>query len=249
MLTKMFHLVILVWFLISNANSSELKEIKVGVGFLRPEGKELGPLKHFELEITKVIFKKMGLRPQFVYCELVEIPKKIISGEVEAALTLKTGLAGGIYYSDDYIVYQNVALALKESKIKIEGIKDLGKYSVTAFQNANRYLGSQYREVVRKHQNYIEYLEQKVQVDKFVNKQFNVFVGDYEIFKFHLKELGNSIDEKNIEVFRIFSPSNYKMGFLNKELRDNYNIQLEKVKESGDYLRIQQKSIEITSKN
>ena len=42
MLTKMFHLVILVWFLISNANSSELKEIKVGVGFLRPEGKELG---------------------------------------------------------------------------------------------------------------------------------------------------------------------------------------------------------------
>ena len=58
-----------------------------------------------------------------------------------------------------------------------------------------------------------------------------------------------SIDEKNIEVFRIFSPSNYKMGFLNKELRDNYNIELEKVKESGDYLRIRQKSIEITSKN
>ena len=249
MLIKLSHVVLLVWVLLSNSNSSELKEIKVGVGFLRPEGKELEPLKHFELEITKVILKKMGLRPQFVYCELVEIPQKIISGEVEVALTLKTGLAGGIYYSDDYIVYQNVALAFKESNVKIDDIKDLKKYSVTAFQNANRYLGSQFKEVATNHKNYIEFLEQKVQVQKFINKQFNVFVGDYEIFKFHLKELGKSIDEKNIEVFRIFSPSNYKMGFLNKELRDNYNIQLEKVKESGDYLKIRQKSIEITSMN
>lgn len=248
MLTKLSHVVLLVWVLVSNSNSSELKEIKVGVGFLRPEGKELGPLKHFELEITKVIFKKMGLRPKFVYCKLVEIPEKIISGEVEVALTLKTGLAGGIYYSDDYIVYQNVALAFKESNVKIDDIKDLKKYSVTAFQNANRYLGSEFKEVATNHKNYVEFLEQKVQVQKFINKQFEVFVGDFEIFKYHLKVLGENLHDHNIMVFKIFSPSNYKMGFLNKKLRNSYNIELEKVKESGVYDEIRRKSIKLTSK-
>tara|TARA_Y100000780_G_scaffold155505_1_gene140082 strand:- start:114001 stop:114741 length:741 start_codon:yes stop_codon:yes gene_type:complete len=230
------------------APSSEYKnEVTIGVGFLRPKGTKLGPLKHFELELTKEIFKEMGIRPRFLHFELKDVAKKFFNHEIEAALTLKVGLGGGIYYSDDYIVYQNVAISLEDSPVKVNQISDLENYSILAFQNASKYLGREYKALAEEHKNYLEILDQSVQVKKFLNKDYQVFIGDIDIFNFYKKELEREKPKASFKTFKIFTPSNYKMGFRSKKLRDLYNKKLESIKASGRYLELKQRSIKLTS--
>lgn len=77
------------------------------------------------------------------------------------------------------------------------------------------------------------------QVRGLFTKDFQVFVGDQNIFKYYRKNAGRSVNSKQaIDVFKVFSPTPYKIGFKDKGVRDAFNKGLKSLKASGEYRKV-----------
>jgi hypothetical protein len=78
------------------------------------------------------------------------------AGQLDGMLSTTEGIGGHLYFSDSYIVYQNVATTLTSRNIKLRQIEDLANYSVSAFQSANLLLGERFNAVASNHSDYRE---------------------------------------------------------------------------------------------
>ncbi|MCO4754654.1 MAG: transporter substrate-binding domain-containing protein, partial [Bacteriovoracaceae bacterium] len=199
---------------------------------------KIGPNKRFELDVIKEVFSIVGVTPKFHYFQMKDLFSSLASGKVEIAMTLKSSMGGGIYYSDTYIHYQNVAATLADKKIDIERIAALANHSVGAFQNAHKFLGREYGQAVRNHMKYKEYKEQDRQVTDLFRGEIDVFIGDINIFNYYKKMVAQKIDVgAEVEISEIFPKTNYQVGFRNKNLRDKFNTALDFIKSNGTYKR------------
>lgn len=218
------------------ATASFGKDLKIAVGLSLPPYVIKNQDKGMELDIVRNILKEKGHNPQFVFVPFGEVYKKLVAGEVDAALTLQSQLGGSVHYSDDYIQYQNVAVTLENKGIKISSLADLSKASIGSFQNAKIYLGAEFKKVVEANENYREFPVQVRQVRALFTQGIDVFVGDLNIFKYYRKNAGRASNTKQaVSVHEIFPRTNYQMGFKDKSIRDAFNAGLKEMKASGAY--------------
>ena len=109
---------------------------------------------------------------------------------------------------------------------------------VIAFQGAGKDLEKDYRDLfenAKKTQGYKELEDQEEQVRLFLEGKVDVIVLDKSIFLWYLKKLSNrSIVE--FDIHDLFETKNhYKVAFRDRNLRDIFNKNLEKIKNLGLY--------------
>lgn len=88
-----------------------------------------------------------------------------------------------LYISRPYITYQNVAISLTEKQFSIETVSDLLNKHIVAFQNARKFLGSEYSDVVSYSVDYRELSNQGQQIDMLFLRRTEVIIMDINIFK------------------------------------------------------------------
>jgi polar amino acid transport system substrate-binding protein len=169
-----------------------------------------------------------------------------------AVLNLNYDAAAGIrksnpsiYYSDDYITFENFAISKKKNNVVLKNITDLKKYSVTAWQNASEDLGKEYAKIYGHSINYdkdlyMEFNNQSYQNIFFWRSRNEVIIIDKTMFNWHRIELSNKFDTSEKIIFHnIFkTKTSFKVGFKKKNLRDDFNHGLRLLKESGEYKKI-----------
>ena len=156
-----------------------------------------------------------------------------------------SGLAA--HYSDDFMQYHNRAFALKARKLKVASLADLGDKTIIGFQNAHKYLGTEFGRAVADNPHYKEIANQETQTLMLLLGRIDLAVMDESIFRFYREKLiaeGKVPASVEYEVFPLFPPTPYKTAFIDPRVRDDFNRELAAMRRDGRYDAIYRKYIE-----
>lgn len=234
-----FQLFIALVIVIVSITKPQAKTLDAAVGWTKPPYVIAETNSGFELELVSAIMATLGHKVNHIYVPFGRSYSMLSDGEVDMTLTVGSrGQLPNMILSDVYINYQNVAIALKSTNINISKITELEHYSVVAFQNASTLLGEQYQQTIAKCAMYMELPYQRNQVEMLLQGNIDIAVMDVNIFM-HLSELisGTSQLDK-VDIFRLFPVNNYRIGFKDALLKDQFNQALASYMKSDDYLKL-----------
>lgn len=196
-----------------------------------------------ELMEKSLAYKSHTVKPVFVNIGRgLEMYK---AGYVDASSLLNKSSGIKTNYSEYFMQYHNAIFALKKNNFKIEKLDDLSSYYFSSFQNATDYLGEEFAKVANKaKEKYSEIADQKQQVYKLLMGRTELTIMDKSIFEYYKNKLiseGKISKDIKIQKFELFKPSKFRAAFRDKQIRDDFNAGLKKLKESGKYDEIYEK--------
>ena len=212
------------------------KTIQISVGWTKPPYVIEADNSGFEIDMLRSIFKSMGHELDIIYTPFGRSHTLLMKGVVDIGMTLSSRLnIAPAVFSDSYITYRNVAISLKGRGLSLNKMSKLSKYSVAAFQNARIYLGEEYLRAVDESSFYVELPDQQKQVAMLLLGRIDVVVMDINIFNYLSKEQLGKDHMVNVDVHRLFPATQYHLGLLDEKLKDQFNKELIKFKNSPDY--------------
>ncbi|HYD81947.1 MAG TPA: transporter substrate-binding domain-containing protein [Paucimonas sp.] len=212
------------------------KEVRIGMGLTKPPYIMESGKEGLEYEIAEQALAAAGLKMVGVQFPPVRGLALFRAGQLDGLLTVDEGIGGNHFFSEPYILYQNVATTLTSRNIRLRQIEDLIDYSVAGFQNANVILGERFKALAARHPEYKEYPQQIIQDKLLYTGRVDVVVGDRRIFRYFSTRLEASIDATQPVTFHpIFPPNPRLAAFHDAELRDRFNAGLKAIKSNGAY--------------
>lgn len=214
--------------------------LQVAVGWTKPPYVIANDNSGFELELIRSLFAGLGKRVNFVYIPYGRSYTMLKRGEVDAVMTLKAGIDIGdkAVLSESYVSYQNVLVALKQNSVNLLRVSDISQFSLVGFQNAQKHLGQQYAQAVKKSPLYVELADQHKQVEMLLQKRVDLVAMDLNIFKYWLARSHPELSMKDIKVFRLFGKTQYHLGLRNADLKAEFDQALTKFKASEQYRQL-----------
>ena len=199
--------------------------------------------KGIEIDIISAALavKNHTLKP--FYFPLGRIPIAFTSNLVDAAmgdmgvdLTSKGG-----FYANPAVIYNNVFITLKKQKISIEKPYDLDQLRVVSFQGAeNRY--PKWLKKVKEEKRFYGISDQLTQVKLLHFGRYDVVLSDRFIFKYFVKKMALmdvlEVSEVDEHIFTTVNPEDYRPVFRDPKVRDDFNLGLKKIKETGEFQKI-----------
>ncbi len=194
-----------------------------------------------EVDIVRQALKYSNYTLKLQYVPFARVPISLGEKSVDCALTInESSETKGVFYSQSHITYQNVVVGLKSKNLKIASITDLKPIRVVAFQGATNYLGAEFAAIAKAKGSigYSEIADQEAQVKMLFIDHADVLVMDINIFKYFRQAIKDMDVSAEITYYQIFTPTQYKVAFTSKEVRDKFDDGLAKLKASGKYMEI-----------
>ncbi|MFI8579987.1 Membrane-bound lytic murein transglycosylase F [Pseudomonas sp. THAF187a] len=216
--------------------------LHVGFGTHKPPYIYEGERRGLEYELIERAAQNAGFEVTVYYAPMERLHLMLRRGEIDAIATTHQRSGVKAYYSQTYIYYHNVAVALARRGYRIEHIADLGNYSVSAFQRARLLLGPEFERMAL---NNPRYREEALQINRnrlLYSGRVDVVVGDKRILRYFNREVADQVDvTQALSWFEIFPPTPYRVGFRLDRQRQRFDEGLRKLRESGEYQRIEQR--------
>lgn len=216
--------------------------LHVGFGTHKPPYVFEGEPRGLEYEIVERAARNAGFAVTAYYAPLERLHLMLRRGEIDAITTTHERSGVDAFYSDVYIHYHNVAVALAERGYRIERIADLGRYSVSAFQRARLLLGAEFERMAM---NNPRYREEALQINRnrlLYSGRIDVVVGDKRIIQHLNREVDDQVDvSQALDWFELFVPTPYRLGFRRNEQRQRFDQGLRMLRDSGEYQLIEQR--------
>ncbi len=200
-------------------------------------------------DVVRAVASKMGYDIQPRYVSL----SRMVALQSKESIDVVSGLPNSLLtncHSDPFIMFRNVALFKKGQNIQLKNIQDLANYSIGAFQQASNVLGAEFSKVVTEHNNYRELTSQRSQVRGFLAGRYQVITMDQNIFNWWFnkeRKTGSYISKlDDVSVSRLFEwKENFGVGFRETKLCKQFNIELAKLRASGELDAIKSKYISL----
>lgn len=220
------------------------RDILVGVGLSKPPYIIQAENRGAELDIVRRGLEIAGYSMKIRYMPLKRIPHELNGGALDAGMTMRAHMAVDGFFSKAIISYQNYAITLASSDIRLKSLNDLGYYRVTAFQNASKLLGADFKSAIAENREYYEVANQALQVKMLAKRRTDIVVSDFRIFLHFKQKVEKESGEKiAVQFHSLFPPTHYRVGFRDRQVRDDFDIALDAMKASGEYAAILQKYI------
>lgn len=142
------------------------------------------------------------------------------------------------FLSNDAYAYENFAFTLKEKGYQFKHLNELGNLSLLSWQGAISQLGGEYAEMAKNNPFYFETDRQESQIQMLFLKRVDVVQLDKQIFNFFRSKVGQKgVIDTTLEVdsFALFGKSPNGFLFRDEKIRDEFNRQLKRLKDSGRY--------------
>jgi len=219
--------------------------LKVAVGLALPPYVIQESDSGMELDIVREALKLSGHSIEPVYLPFARVSKSLQDKQVDAALTVTeaSGLSN-VHFSESHITYQNAAVSLASKGFKIDTVSDLAGHSVIAFQNAEKYLGDSFAKMAESNNRYSEKAKQSNQIKMLFGGRVETVVMDVNIFKYFRAAETQVDTSAAVSIHEIFPPTDYKVGFLDASIRDQFNEGLKTLKDTGKYDEIIQRYVD-----
>ena len=179
-----------------------------------------------------------GYALNFVQMPYAALQTAVPKGRARVSVGVQHFENDGVFYSDNFITFQNAAITKKSAGLTIDQIADLAGHEVLTWQDAYRELGPEFEKLFSpdspQRGNYIEIADQEEQVRRFWESDAAVVVIDVIIFDYFSKQMGHSADE--VEKHWLFAPvTDFRVAFADEDLRDFFDRNLGELCESGGY--------------
>lgn len=189
---------------------------------------------------------KYDIRP--VYLPFERAYKLFEGGKLDGVMNSKAELAGAGFLSEPVVVFHNYAISLASKgfpeNISMDFLRDK---SVVGFQKARHFLGPDYAAMARINPHYQEVPKQDLQINLLFIREVDFIVMDKSIFGYHWYKVNKSLSSKlaakdffnkKVTFHSLFEQSPYPFLFKDKQVRDDFNQGLEKIKSNGRYQNI-----------
>jgi polar amino acid transport system substrate-binding protein len=127
---------------------------------------------------------------------------------------------------------------LKSRKISIQKPSDLDTLRVASFQGAEKRY-PKWLTKVQEEKRFYGISDQLTQVKLLHFERYDVVLSDRYIFQYHVKKmmLMNVLEVHDVDEhhFITVNPNDYRPVFRDKKIRDDFNLGLKKIKESGKF--------------
>lgn len=190
-----------------------------------------GQLSGLEYEIIQAVMQAAGMELLPYLGSNARLAVAADGKAVEAFAPVVGQPPDGITLTDSYLTYQNVAMSLRERRIKLERMADLGRYRVLAFQRATQTLGPEFAAAVAGCPFYREEPKQALQAAGLLYERYDVLIADARILRHHL-------GPTPVTEHRLFAPSPYSAGFRDPAQAARFNEGLRRIKADGTYAAI-----------
>lgn len=219
--------------------TAQAAEVKIAVGLALPPYVLSESDSGMEMEIVKEALAFKGHTLKVVYLPFMRVAPTLEKGAADAALTVNesSGMKN-VHYSDVHITYQNVAVGLARNGFSAASIMDLGQHSIIAFQNATKYLGSEFAAMAAANKKYSERAQQDKQIVMLYSGRTDLVVMDINIYKYYKKLESRVATDAAVDIFEVFPPTDYKVAFREKSLKDDFNAGLQRLRDNGRYQAI-----------
>lgn len=218
------------------AQQAAMPEVHVGMGLPKPPYIMESGTAGLDYDIARQAMAAGGFKLVGHMLPQTRALAMLRAGQLDGMLSITEGIGGQDYFTDNYIIYQNVATTLSRRNLKLAQIEDLAGYSVAAFQNASMVLGDRYSLVVSGHSDYRELPTQITQNKLLFMGRVDVAVGDRLIFRYYIDKLESQIDARQeVTYHRIFPESPRKAVFREARVRDAFNTGLKVIRANGTY--------------
>jgi polar amino acid transport system substrate-binding protein len=190
----------------------------------------------FEFDIVKEALALRGHQMVPRYLPFARVPVEMERGAADAAMTVNDSSGLRVCYSDTYVVYRNYAITLASRQLTIDTLADLHGKSVRAFQNARLYLGPAFNAAVADNPGYAESANQQTQNAMLFAGRVDVVVGDINIFNWYNQTMPQTPETRQpIALHAVFPPVEYRVGFRDARLCQDFNAGLAELRASGRY--------------
>lgn len=248
---KQYFVIFCLFFAASSYSSASDRVISVGVADFPPysivEGRVISGI---EVEIAKESLSIMGYKTKFVSYPYGRLPASFRDKKVDSTIvTLKNFNDIDVFYSDIVLPeYQTVAVHLKSKGFQISDINDLEGKSILAHQRASLFYGSEYlrvSELNKKEFKYQETARQSSQILMLFKDRVDTIVLAHEIFKYFKARSEYRDSDQELVISKVFGEKfGFHNAFWDREVRDDFNIGLTKIKKNGTYSLILAKYFE-----
>lgn len=235
-------------FVALGAGTASAEPLAIAVGLSLPPYVIQESGEGMEMDVVMEALGNQGYEVSPRYVPFARVPMMLKSGLVQGATPMNESIGvENVHFSDVHIVYQNVAVSLKEHRFRIDTVRDLDNKRIIAFQNATKYLGPEFLAVSRSSPEYEEKANQELQLNRLFLKRTDVIVLDVNIFKYYREKMAREAGVAGldvrlpVEVHEIFPKTEYKVAFSDAGIRDRFNEGLARLRESGRYDRIMER--------
>jgi polar amino acid transport system substrate-binding protein len=199
--------------------------------------------KGIEIDIisSALAYKGHTLKP--LYFPLGRVPIAFSNRQVDAAMGdmgVNLALKGG-FYADPAVIYDNVFITLKSRDISIKNPSDLDSLLIASFQGAEIRYPDWLQKVVQE-KRFFGVSDQFTQVMLLYLRRYDVVLSDRYIFQYFVDQLKLKENFETKEVveysFSDVEPADYRPIFRDEKIRNDFNLGLKKLKESGEFQKI-----------
>ncbi|MDP5029927.1 MAG: transporter substrate-binding domain-containing protein [Paraglaciecola sp.] len=235
-------LLILGYLVVGLSFHSQAKELVLVAGWEKPPYVIASENAGFEIELMRQVLAKLEHSITVLYVPYGRTYETFLheNADIGLTLTVKAGVPPNSL-SQPYVVYQNVAISLKNANIKFDKLSDLKALSVIAFQNASKILGSSFANAVESNLLYIELPDQRRQVEMLLIGSVDVVVMDINIFNYFSQAIRGSSQMENVNVQSFFPTTRYSAAFKDAALMAEFDTAFTQFSVSEAYQQLVQK--------
>lgn len=236
---RIFALLLLYGFCLAHLSAEPLR---MGFGNHKPPYIFENQQRGLEYEIVVAALKSAGFEvPQPYYAPMARLHLRLKRGELDGIATTQED-GGGAFYSDVYIEYHNVLVALAKRRLQINSIADLANYSISSFQRSRFFFGPEFQVMAEHNPRYREEPRQINRNRLLYAGRVDLIIADRRIFRYFNAQVSDQVDvSQAITLYPLFPATRYQLGFRLEAQRDRFNQGLKAIRESGEYQRIEQK--------
>jgi polar amino acid transport system substrate-binding protein len=230
------------WLFLLLAPSVLAESLRIGFGTHKPPYVFEGEARGLEHDIVAAAVRAAGYELEVRHAPMERLHLALSRGDLDGIATTNAYSGLTAHYSEPYIYFQNVALALSARGYRITRIADLGRYSISTFQRARYLLGPEFQAMAEANPRYREEAQQINRNRLLYSGRVEVVVGDPRIMRYFNREVGEQVDTTQaVTQYTLFPPTAYSVGFRLPEQRERFNRGLAAIRASGEYLRIEQR--------
>ena len=199
-----------------------------------------------EIDLVTAIMGAAGHQLKVVELPKIRMLKELQEKTIDIATTVTPNKDEGIFFSEPYLEFQNMAISKASNGIQLKEIAELKQFSFVIWQTGWKSLGPQFEADYRPDakgifpKNYFQAPHQLSQNKMFWANRVQIIIIDKTIFEHHKKILSAEYDTAIPLLYHdIFGgKTSYAVAFNQANLRDQFNAGLKKIRLNGDYQRI-----------
>lgn len=224
------------------SQTSSAAQLRVLVGQNKPPYIKLESASGYEIELLREIVQRMGHEAVFTYLPNSRIRSQLESGQGDiASLQPNSPDEIGLFFSQPYIRYQNIAVTLQSDELSVQHPADLAGLTVVAFQGAAKVLGADFSDMTSQLEDYLETVDQKAQVEMLFSGRAKAIVLDRNIFSYNQQ---TSSRPQAVTVHPLFNSTLYRAAFRDPVLQRQFDRALLSVLLDNWYKQLQLKYLQ-----